>query len=136
MLVSTEVSSKFSIRPHLLNGRLTVFLSPIENSVSVGEMVPIRFELQDPSMAISVGDELSVRIIEEQTLPPKSNNPKPSPKPKAGDKLNTEGVATMLPLVDFLVIDYSRKMGDLLAISQLTLGPRALPRAMEGTPMI
>lgn len=43
------------------------------------------------SMALPVGDEFSVRIVDEETLPSKTKKPKHPAKPKAGDKLNKEG---------------------------------------------
>lgn len=113
--VSDFVSSRFGIRPHLLNGRLTVFLTPINSAVKVGEVIPIRLELNDPSMALSIGDEFTVRIVDEESVTPKSKKGKPSGKPKAGDKSDKEGGGELapthgLPLYQLLTSD-GRKIG-------------------------
>lgn len=90
-LVSEDVSSRFGIRPHLHNGRLTVFLDPVETAVAVGDIVPIRIELHDPSMAMPVGDEFSVRIVDEDNPPKRPKKPSKPRDPKAGDKSDKEG---------------------------------------------
>lgn len=91
LLVRDQVLSKFGIRPHLLNGRLIVFLSPIETAVIVGEVVPIRMELHDPSMALPVGDEFSVRIIDEERPTPKPKKKHEKKNDDSGDKSDKEG---------------------------------------------
>ena len=93
VIVSGAVSSRFGIRPHLFNGRLTVFLTPIESVVKVGEVVVIRIELKDPAMAQSVRDEFSVRVIDEESPPQKPKKPKSkqAAPPKAGGKSDKEG---------------------------------------------
>lgn len=89
--VSDFVSSRFGIRPHLLNGRLTVFLTPIDSAVKVGEVIQIRLELNDAAMSLPVGDEFTVRIVDEESVTPKPKKAKPTGKPKAGDKSDKEG---------------------------------------------
>lgn len=91
LIISEFVSSKFGIRPHLLNGRLTIFLNPIESATSVGEIVPIRLELSDPSMPVAVGDDFTVRIVDEEAAVKKPKKEKSATKPKAGDKSDKEG---------------------------------------------
>lgn len=91
LLVAPDIASKFGIRPHLLNGRLTVYLSPIESTLSVGDIVVIRLDLHDASMALPVGDEFSVCIVDEEDIRPKTKKSAATAKPKAGDKKNKEG---------------------------------------------
>jgi hypothetical protein len=93
VIVPEAVSLRFGIRPHLLNGRLTVFLTPIESAVKVGDVVSVRIELKDPAMAQSVRDEFSIRIVDEESPAQKPKKPKSNqaPAPKAGDKANKEG---------------------------------------------
>ena len=92
LVISDFVASRFGIRPHLLNGRLTVFMSPIESAVKVGEIVQIRLELHDTAMALPVGDEFTVRIVDEESVVIKSKTEKPPTKPpKAGDKSAKQG---------------------------------------------
>lgn len=96
-LVSEQISAQFGIRPHLLNGRLTMFLSPVDSVVKVGDVIPIRVELHDPSMAFPVGDEFTVRIVDEDG-PPEKRGKKVKPKPPAGgDKSDKEGGGDKAP---------------------------------------
>jgi hypothetical protein len=93
VIVPEAASMRFGIRPHLLNGRLTVFLTPVESAVKVGDVILIRIELKDPAMAQSVRDEFSIRIVDEESpsqKPKKNKSNQPAP-PKAGDKANKEG---------------------------------------------
>jgi hypothetical protein len=94
VIISDAVASKFGIRPHLLNGRLTVFLTPIESASRVGDVINIRIELKDDAMAQSVRDEFAVRIIDEETpqqKPKKAKSTGSKPPPKAGDKADKSG---------------------------------------------
>lgn len=91
LIVPEDVAARFGIRPHIVNGRLTVFLSPIESAVAVGDVITIRLELQDASMALPVGDEFSVRVIDEEATARKAKPRKPSEKPKGGDSSDKEG---------------------------------------------
>jgi hypothetical protein len=93
LLVSENLSTRFGIRPHLFDGRLTIFINPIESVVKVGDVFPVRVELQDSAMALPVGDEFTVRIVDEeapQKKPKKPSKPAP-PDPKGGDKSEKEG---------------------------------------------
>ena len=91
LVVSEQVSSKFGIRPHLLNGRLMLFLSPVEAAVRVGELIQIRVELSDASMALPVGDEFSVRVIDEEQKDRKDKKKKKKKQDASGDKSDKEG---------------------------------------------
>jgi hypothetical protein len=51
---------QFGIRAHLHNGRLTLYLEPVEEAVSVGDT----FVLADDSMPQPVEDTLTARIVE------------------------------------------------------------------------
>lgn len=91
VLISEYVASRFGMRPHLHNGRLVMFLSPLEGCVSVGEAIPVRVELHDPAMATPVGDEFVVRIVDEESPPTKPRKKRKGDEPKAGDKSDKEG---------------------------------------------
>ena len=69
LIVKDNIASRFGMRTHLHNGRLTVFFSPLESAVHVGDSYTVRVELQDSSMALPVGDDVIVRIIDEETPP-------------------------------------------------------------------
>lgn len=91
VIVPAAVSARFGIRPHLLNGRLTVFITPIESALKVGDEFTVRIELKDPAMAQSVRDEFSIRIADEES-PPKTIKKPPKPRrPSAGGKSDKEG---------------------------------------------
>ncbi len=82
--VGAETAWKFALRPHLLNGRVTIFLSPIEGAASIGDEVSVRFELSDPTMPIPLVDEAVVRIVDEAGPPNRKPRRPPGPPNRAG----------------------------------------------------
>lgn len=88
--VPAEVASKFAVRPHLVNGKVTIFLSPLEEAIDVGDELRVRFELSDPTMPLPLADELIVRIVEEAGPHPKKPT-RPRPPPKAGSGGDKKG---------------------------------------------
>ena len=136
VIVSGAVSSRFGIRPHLLNGRLTVFLTPIESVVKVGEVVVIRIELKDPAMAQSVRDEFSVRVIDEESPPQKPKKPKSkqAAPPKAGGKSDKEGGGEDKPTHGSPVYRLLTSDGRSLEARKRTNGRTDSPKPTVGTP--
>jgi hypothetical protein len=67
-LVVDETSrEKFSVRAQLHNGRLTVYLDPRENKLAVGDTATVQLSLIDDAMANPVTDQVTIRIVEEDT---------------------------------------------------------------------
>jgi hypothetical protein len=97
LTVPPEIAKKFALRPHLLNGKLTIFLSPLEGAVSIGDELTVRFELSDPSMPLPLSDELRVRIVDE--VGPTRKKPKrpPTAPARAGKGGNKSGDGEPLP---------------------------------------
>lgn len=115
LIIRDDIAKRFGMRAHLHNGRLTIFFNPIESAVRVGDNFAVRIELQDSAMALPVGDELVVRIIDEE--PPSKPKPKANPvEPKAGDKSEKEGADEKAPThglpVYRLLTEDGRTIGD------------------------
>jgi hypothetical protein len=74
-----------------LNGRLIIFMSPVDTAVKVGELIHIRVELNDASMPLPVGDEFSVRVIDEEQKEKRDKKKKKKKQEASGDKSDKEG---------------------------------------------
>lgn len=83
LVVPEEVAARFTISVQLHDGRLTVYLDPLDGKNEVGDRLTFKFGLQDPAMAAPVEDELTVEILDEEQPQPKPK-PKPGPKPPDG----------------------------------------------------
>jgi hypothetical protein len=82
LVVPDKIAGRFSFRTQLHEGRLTVYLDPIEGKVKVGDTFTFRFGLQDAAMPLPVEAELAVRIAQEEAPPVPHKKPKPGPKPE------------------------------------------------------
>lgn len=79
LTVSSEAAARFSVHRTLKNGKLTVFLKPLEKEVNVGDEVPLTIGLRDDSNAHSdVSDSCRLKIVGARI---KLSNPRP-PKPE------------------------------------------------------
>lgn len=97
--VDAEASKRFGIRAHLHQGRLTLFLDPVDGAVKVGDKIVLKAVLQDKSMPAPVGDQITIRIGEAEAKPkpqPKDKT-KPKQKHKAGDKGKQNGEGQPAP---------------------------------------
>lgn len=97
LAVSTAASSKFAFRPHLLNGRVTIFFSAVDNAVEVGDVIPVTIELHDSSMPIPVGDQFAIRVVDEESIKKRSTNTRPEKPPKGGGKDGKPGGSDKAP---------------------------------------
>jgi len=88
LIVEPAVKGKFGIRAQLHDGRLTVYLDPLEVTLKVGDEISLKLGLHDPSMAAPVEDTAILRIVDEEKEPRKEAK---KAKPKAGDKGPKEG---------------------------------------------
>ena len=86
LLLPDAIQSKFRIRHHLHDGRLTVYLQPIDDQVKIGEKVTLKLALKDDAMAAPVESEsMVIRIVEPEIKPQPSPKPKGNGKDKSGD---------------------------------------------------
>jgi hypothetical protein len=58
LLIDQHIYDRLGIHAHLYNGRLTLYLDPIEDKLKVG--------LQDDAMPQPVTDKLTVRIVDQE----------------------------------------------------------------------
>lgn len=77
VVIPASVAARFTVSSQLHEGRLTVYLDPVDGKNEVGERLIFRVGLHDPAIAVPVEDELTVAIVDEEL---------PQPKPKAGQK--------------------------------------------------
>jgi hypothetical protein len=67
---STDVPSAFNIREHLHDGRLTIFLEPVDEQASVRDTFEFTISLTDDAMAEPVTtDSITVRIVGDEADP-------------------------------------------------------------------
>jgi hypothetical protein len=118
LVIPDKISSRFSFRTQLHDGRLTIYFDPIEGKVKVGDTFTFRFGLQDAAMPLPVETELTLRIAAEEAQPTPHKKPKPGPKPeppgpaKLGNPNNGKNAPTRgLPKHRLLTMD-GRMVGD------------------------
>ena len=86
-----EVRQQFSVREHLHDGRLTLYLEPIEEKLSVGNTVTMKLGLKDDAMPNAVQtQEIEIRIDDEAT-PLSNDKTKVSRRKRSGDGNGSEG---------------------------------------------
>jgi hypothetical protein len=83
-----SVGEKFVVRRSLRNGRLTVYLNPVEGRLNIGDSLTFRIGLQDDAMAEPVSDEITVRIVAAEAEKPKEKSQTPPKVKKPNDKPN------------------------------------------------
>ena len=94
LIFDPALKEKFGIRAQLHDGRLTVYLDPLEGAVNVGDEVEFKLALQDPSMPAPVEDSAVLRIVDEEKDAKKNGK---KPEPKAGEKASKEGAGDPAP---------------------------------------
>jgi hypothetical protein len=82
LVVPDKIATRFSFRTQLHDGRLTVYLDPLDGKVKVGDSFTFRFGLQDAAMPLPIEAELVVRIAQEEVPPVPHKKTKPGPKPE------------------------------------------------------
>jgi hypothetical protein len=76
ILLDPKIRECFSIREHLKDGVLLIYLTPVEDAVAPGTKISFRIGLRDEAMARPVETkELTIRIIDAQT---EAESPKPN----------------------------------------------------------
>ncbi len=67
ILIDESIKKKFGIREHLHNGRLVIYLSPIEDQLEVGDKLIFKIGLQDDGMpGPVVTEDVSLFIVAEE----------------------------------------------------------------------
>lgn len=91
LVLPEEMLEKFSIREHLHNGRLTIYVRPLEGKVDVGDAFIARVGLADDAIVEPVySEEFSVRISDEIAGKENENNSS-GKKHTAGDGSKKDG---------------------------------------------
>ncbi|UUX96607.1 hypothetical protein [Aquabacterium sp. J223] len=91
LVVPSDIAARFTISVQLMDGRLTMYLDPVEGANHIGDRFTFKIGLVDPAMAIPVEDKLTVEILDEE-LPQTKVKPKPGPNPpNGGDGKNKKG---------------------------------------------
>jgi hypothetical protein len=91
LLIDPSPYKQFGIRSHLHNGRLTLFLEPVEDAVGVGDMFVLTIGLQDDSMPAPAQDTLTVKVVDEDKESKKPRAKKESPGGDAGGRRDGKG---------------------------------------------
>ncbi|WP_429910807.1 hypothetical protein [Glycocaulis sp.] len=94
VIVEEEVRQKFGLREHLKDGRLTLYFSPENGGVVVGDEVKFRIGLQDDAMPEPVvTEEVTITIVAEaaDAGTEKKKTSKQKPKSGAGESKPGEG---------------------------------------------
>ncbi len=89
LVIDQDIYDRFGIRAQLHNGRLTLYLDPIEGALKVGDKVVVEVGLQDDAMPHPVTDKLTVRIVDHEKEPKKEKAK--AAEPKAAAKGSKEG---------------------------------------------
>lgn len=89
LVIDEHIYERFGIRTQLHNGRLTLYLDPVEGALKVGDRIVLKVGLQDDAMPQAVSDQVTVRIVHVEKMPRKEKK-KPT-EPKAAEKGRMEG---------------------------------------------
>jgi hypothetical protein len=89
LLIEQSIYDRFAIRAQLHNGRLTLYLDPIEDKLKVGDTIALRVGLRDDAMAEPVTDKVTIRIVDQEKEPKKEK--KKAAEVKAAAKGSKEG---------------------------------------------
>jgi hypothetical protein len=66
LIIKNDFYKSFGVRAQLHNGRLTLFLAPLENILKVGDVITLDVSLQDDAMPKPVTEQIEVIIIDEE----------------------------------------------------------------------
>ena len=91
MLIEQPVYDRFGVRAQLHNGRLTLYLDPIEDKLKVGDAITLKVGLQDDAMPQPVTDTVTVRIVDQEKEPKKAKAKAAEPKGAAKGSKEGEG---------------------------------------------
>ncbi|MEM7213996.1 MAG: hypothetical protein AAF423_00530 [Pseudomonadota bacterium] len=100
IMLTDEVREVFAVREHLKDGRLTIYLTPVKEKLTIGDTISFRIELFDEAMAEPVStEEVTVKIVEPQKKqkPPPPPPPDPDPEPDGGEGGNKTGKGKPAP---------------------------------------
>jgi hypothetical protein len=71
LVIDQHIYDRFGIRTQLHNGRLTLYLDPVEDALKVGDTIVLKVGLQDDAMPHPVTDQVTVRIVNVEKEPKK-----------------------------------------------------------------
>jgi hypothetical protein len=85
VILAEKVRNSFIVREHLKDSRLTLYLTPISERVSVGDTFNSRIGLQDDAMPVAVwSDEVTIQIAEVDADATKEKSKKKASKDAMG----------------------------------------------------
>jgi len=85
VILNESVRKNFSVREHLKDGRVAIFLTPNDEIVEPGAKFKFRIELYDDAMSAPVkSEEIDIRILDAEAPPPPPRPIPPGPKPPKG----------------------------------------------------
>jgi len=91
LLIDQNIYDRFGIRAQLHNGRLTLYLDPVEDRLKVGDTIVLKVGLQDDAMAKPVTDSMTLRIVDQEKEPKKEKKKVAQPKAAAQGSKEGEG---------------------------------------------
>jgi hypothetical protein len=95
LLIAQDIYDRFGIRTQLHNGRLTLYLDPVDDALKAGDTIVLQIGLQDDAMPQPVTDKVTVRIVDIEREPKKEK--KKAAEPKAAAKGGKEGDGESAP---------------------------------------
>ncbi len=99
VILDDAIRKNFSVREHLKDGRLALFLAPNDEVLEPGARFKFRIRLADQAMSAPVqSEEIDVHILEAEAPPPPPPKPDKPPEPRVpkggkGGKQKGEGEA-------------------------------------------
>ena len=91
VVLPKDVHEKFSVRQHLRDGRLTLYLDPIDEELHVGETIRMKLGLNDSAMPHTVETQEILICIGDETFKPTSPKPPRPRPPNSGGEGESEG---------------------------------------------
>lgn len=86
VILDDEIKKKFSVREHLHDGRLVLYMEPDPKKLRIGDELPFKIGLHDDSMSRPVETEtVTIRIVKKEEIPKKPPRPRPRPPVEGGE---------------------------------------------------
>lgn len=97
VLIPGDIEERFATSQQLHDGRLTIYFDPIEGKNAPGERLTFNVGLQDPAMPMPVEDEITLKILDEESEQPKPKTKKASHEARSGNGKEGPGSGEAAP---------------------------------------